>query len=509
MKKVEREDGNVDGKLTLDLMPAGDGFPIVLDMDTLEEMLRGAVRDPNPVKISNLNKFFEWARVAEANLLQPDMAAFRDFELERGCKATTVGSRLGTIRHAYRSLMKTPDFQNQLFQMIAASGKANTISDLSALITEMRNRIEWAIDPVNSPVKGAYKRQDVVASDHLWMTKEQSEELLSMPGIDTFMGLRDTVAIGLPLLMGLRKNELRTLEVRDLREYSTDRALGLHVRHGKGHKTRLVFYGKSEWLLKVIDKWLAETGIEEGPVLRGLKRDRKSVRDTMSSVNLLGQILKKYPILVNGERKIVQPHDLRRSYARQQFDAGMKIEALAQQLGHARPETTLIYIGELDSSEREARVEHDFDIEGLEIKKVRRTDKLAAREYLLEDPQRSRRTNKWIAEDLGIHSMQVKRARAELEAEGEIPVIFMLKARDGRYYARNRPMRKASREKIVQFLKQHPEWGNGRIGREVGGAKGETVENVRVGLEGVGEIPVYDTLIDSKGRRIPRRYKSR
>ncbi len=48
-----------------------------------------------------------------------------------------------------------------------------------------------------------------------------------------------------------------------------------------------------------------------------------------------------------------QPHDLRRTYARLLHDAGVKMVAIQQNLGHATLDTTLRYVGNLDIAQRQ------------------------------------------------------------------------------------------------------------------------------------------------------------
>jgi site-specific recombinase XerD len=64
------------------------------------------------------------------------------------------------------------------------------------------------------------------------------------------------------------------------------------------------------------------------------------------------RLLKRYPISINGVPTTVTPHDLRRSYARNLFLAGIPTEVIRQNLGHADVKTTQDYIGVLDGSSR-------------------------------------------------------------------------------------------------------------------------------------------------------------
>jgi len=64
------------------------------------------------------------------------------------------------------------------------------------------------------------------------------------------------------------------------------------------------------------------------------------------------RMLKRYPISIDGTPMTVTPHDLRRSYARNLFLAGIPTEVIRQNLGHADVKTTQDYIGVLDGSTR-------------------------------------------------------------------------------------------------------------------------------------------------------------
>ncbi len=54
---------------------------------------------------------------------------------------------------------------------------------------------------------------------------------------------------------------------------------------------------------------------------------------------------------IRRQRRSVTPHDLRRSYARNLFKAGISTEVIRQNLGHVDVKTTQAYIGVLDGSD--------------------------------------------------------------------------------------------------------------------------------------------------------------
>ncbi len=153
------------------------------------------------------------------------------------------------------------------------------------------------------------------------------------------------------LCTGIREAELVGLEVGDLRQRLAGE-LALHVRHGKGRKERLVPYGQLAWVLVLVDQWLEAGGITDGPVWRGLYKSSERLRPGCLSVRGVQYLLSEYPIVIDGELRQVRPHDLRRTYARRLYEAGVDLAAIQSNLGHRSRDTTLAYIGELDAAAR-------------------------------------------------------------------------------------------------------------------------------------------------------------
>lgn len=130
------------------------------------------------------------------------------------------------------------------------------------------------------------------------------------------------------------------ITVADLRVYMDDGALALAVRHGKGNKHRKIPYGGHIGALALVDQWMHEAGITSGRVFP-------------ISPRTVQRVLERAPIYTAGRVIHVRPHDLRRTYARRCYEAGMSVEAIKQNLGHTDINTTLGYIGELDSGHRQ------------------------------------------------------------------------------------------------------------------------------------------------------------
>ena len=316
---------------------------------------------------SRLGAFAAWLRKQRRPWHEPDLRAYRDAMLAKNCAPATIRAHLAAVRARYRHLLRDNALRDALEVAVrtglAAQGQPSGPADVEALVRRKLDRLENALDPAAAPVT-TKTSQDRPDAAQLRLTREQANALLVAPGLDDLRGLRDTAVIALLLCTGLREGELHALEVRDLRQ-ELGGELALHVREGKGCKERLVPYGELDWVLVIVDAWLAAAGIAEGSVFRGFYRGNASLRPGPLSVRAIQYLLARYPIAVNGERVWVKPHDLRRTYARRLYEAGMAPVEIQQNLGHADLQTTLGYIGTLGAAQRRPPAVYAFDLSRL------------------------------------------------------------------------------------------------------------------------------------------------
>jgi len=332
----------------------------------------GAGRDAK----SRLGKFKRWLKAQGLLWHTPELARYRDALLSNGLKASSVGAHLATVRGRYRAILKDNATRDVLYSdavdWLAEVGKEDSPANRKAVVEETLTRLENAVDPRATRVTVPTK-QDRADSEEIRLTAEQASALLAAPGVDTLRGVRDSALIAVLLCTGVREAELCGLDVADLRQ-ELGGELALWVRRGKGNKWRLVPYGELSWVLAIVDKWLQAAGIEEGAVFRGFYKGGR-VRSGRLAVRTVGYILggvphrsgmNGYPLMIGGTVRTVRPHDLRRTYARRLYDAGLPLAAIQQNLGHASVETTLGYIGELDAEQRRPPSIYTFDLAGLE-----------------------------------------------------------------------------------------------------------------------------------------------
>jgi site-specific recombinase XerD len=317
---------------------------------------------------SRLGAFAEWLKQRGRPWHEPDLRAYRDDMLAQNYAPATIRAHLSTVRARYRRLLRDNDLRDALEiairEGLEAQGNPYGPADVEALVRRKLDRLENAIDPAASPVT-TKTSQDRPDAAHLRMTQKQANALLAAPGLDDLRGLRDTAVIALLLCTGIREAELSALKVRDLRQHLGGE-LALHVRLGKGRKERMVPYGELDWVLVIVEAWLAAAGIHDGPIFRGFYRGNKALRPGPLSVRAIQYLLARYPIAVNGKLAKVKPHDLRRTYARRLYEAGMAPVEIQQNLGHAGLKTTLGYIGTLDADQRRPPAVYSFDLSRLQ-----------------------------------------------------------------------------------------------------------------------------------------------
>ena len=294
---------------------------------------------------SRLRLFVDWLNTTNRHWTRPELAIYRNHLLAERSPAT-VQAYLSTIRAQYQRIMT----DNTLRRHMLDAAPAESLAERRAFVEELLDQLRNDIHPINTRVN-VLTKQDHTDNEHLRLSPAQALELIHAPGTDSLKGLRDTVAIALMLTTGVRKFELCAIHVRHLR-HRLDGQLALLVPEGKGQKQRLVPYGAFGWILPLTEHWTLRAGITDGPLIRGFYKGNKKVRKTALRPRSVRYLLKDYPLVIDGELREVEPHDLRRSYARLLYDAKMRPEVIQQNLGHSSVATTLGYIGQADAAQR-------------------------------------------------------------------------------------------------------------------------------------------------------------
>ena len=317
-------------------------------------------RAPGKDVKSRLGFYIDWLTDAQREWYQPDLRAYRDYLLHERQRAdkqgrlqpatlspATVQAHLGTIRGRYSELTRSNEVRDRLYGLMNPEASE---AEQQAMVNEFFAQLTNDLHPQTAPIEQVTV-QDRADSEHLRLKPYQVSALLSAPGLGTLRGLRDTALMTLMVCSGIRAAEAAALHVDDLRQHLGGE-LSLRVREGKGVKQRLIPYGPLDWCLMYVDGWLEAGGLRAGAVFRGIRRGGKSLREQGIGAWSVNDIMNRYPISLDGALRVVKPHDLRRTYARNAYDFGMDLERIRQNLGHTSLQTTQTYIGALDGRER-------------------------------------------------------------------------------------------------------------------------------------------------------------
>lgn len=170
-----------------------------------------------------------------------------------------------------------------------------------------------------------------------WLSKNETERLLSAPPIDTLKGQRDRAVLAVLVGCGVRREEISSLRLdqiqpRDGRWCIVD----LIGKHG-----RIRTIPMPKWAKDAIDKWTVAAGISSGRMFRGVNKGDHATGESLTAQGIL-RCVAKYSSAVD---LVVSPHDLRRTYAKLAHKGGAKLDQIQMSLGHASIMTTERYLG--------------------------------------------------------------------------------------------------------------------------------------------------------------------
>ncbi len=171
-----------------------------------------------------------------------------------------------------------------------------------------------------------------------WLTREQARELLQVPDRMTLKGKRDYAILALLVGCALRRQELASLKIETIQMREGRWVLSDLV--GKGRRVRTV--AVPVWVKHGINQWMTAAGIEEGRLLRSIRKGGKKIGEGLSDWavwSVVEQSAKQIGIEHFGA------HDLRRTCAKLCRKAGGDLEQIKFLLGHSSIQTTERYLG--------------------------------------------------------------------------------------------------------------------------------------------------------------------
>lgn len=163
-----------------------------------------------------------------------------------------------------------------------------------------------------------------------YLTREEIKKLVLCAS-----SLRDRIIIKILARTGMRRGELRDLEIRDV-NFDKRR---IFIRSGKGDKSRTVPIDSDT--LQDIKFYIGER--ESGRLIISNKQDSISLKQINEICAKCGRKAGvRHP---NPVKKDINPHLFRHSFARMMLEKGMRMEEVQKILGHSTIKTTIDVYG--------------------------------------------------------------------------------------------------------------------------------------------------------------------
>jgi site-specific recombinase XerD len=255
---------------------------------------------------SALHCFFAWyAKDERGPITKALIQQYRSHLQTRGYSSSTINQHLSAIR---KLVSEAAD--NGLIEATLAAGIAR----------------------VKSPrIRG-------VRLGH-WLTADEAEVLIRVPGNATLKGKRDSAILALLIGAGLRREEAArlTFEHLQLRE---ERWVILDLV-GKHAMRRTV--PVPDWSKRLIDVWVEASAITAGKLFRAVDKADRLSGDHLSAQAIYDLV--QAHAQSSGLKISLAPHDLRRTYAHLAFAGNAPLEQIQFSLGHASIVTTERYLG--------------------------------------------------------------------------------------------------------------------------------------------------------------------
>lgn len=191
--------------------------------------------------------------------------------------------------------------------------------------------------------KGAAKNY----SSRTSLTQEQIEKIVSMIPQDGFessqdeiVAKRDYLVMAILITAGLRRAELCSIKVGDIREVE-----GQHIVEvlGKGNKMRMMVLAGS--IKDKVDEYLELRGItyddRDAALISG--HSNSSCENAHVSDKTIERIVKKYAIMADINPALVSPHVLRHTFCTELLRMGHNIVDVSDLMGHTNIATTRRY----------------------------------------------------------------------------------------------------------------------------------------------------------------------
>lgn len=287
-----------------------------------------------------LTYFADWLTACHLHWYEPDLDKYRDYLFkERTLSASSVAAHLGAVRSRYRFLLAEGNLLNLLREVFQ---EAQNSEDL----------IEHALTKMKEATSSSSGRVALLRKPNIrHLSTAQIQALLAAPDMRTLQGVRDCLCIGLMLCTGITETELSELDRTSIVQNTRGRYI-VKISRVAARASRevpifddLIF--SAEWIGMYFHTWVRHTSLTEGPLLLGFYKGGHHTSQKRITPRAIQKLLKQYALqAMPSSEHTVTSLELRRTFARNLYIAGIEVEDLHKYLGNTAMTTTLEYIGQ-------------------------------------------------------------------------------------------------------------------------------------------------------------------
>ncbi len=200
----------------------------------------------------------------------------------------------------------------------------------------------------HNPTSGFFPIRKVMSEKNQPISQEAAFQLLRSIDRSSWIGERNFMIISVLWALGLRREELVTLKIRDFESnHDPSNKIGLLRIHGKGQKQRALFV-----VDKLYDNLLNYLALPQSP-----KRKQAPIFPNKQGKIITGDHVLKIVHQAAQKAGITQhltPHVLRHSFATEMYLQQVPLEAIEAMMGHESEAETAVYIHIPDALKQQA-----------------------------------------------------------------------------------------------------------------------------------------------------------
>lgn len=249
------------------------------------------------------------------------------------------------------------DIESVYIAYLVDSG--NGASSRARKLSSLRSFFKWAVSNnivVENPVENVempkipHKEPKVMENDEVF------EVMMNVRNDDSresdCEGFRNLAILSLMFNTGIRRTEVIEIKLNDLNLHD-----GSILIHGKGNKERVVYF--NDTTRAILSEYVAShrKNLKPAETSEYLFVSKRSEKMCSATINL---IVDKYLKAAGIKKKGYTAHSTRKAFATQVYQNTGDIFAVQNLLGHSSPNTTMKYVGAVESKKRAAAMTVNF-----------------------------------------------------------------------------------------------------------------------------------------------------